>query len=310
MIPAAFEYLRPRSLEEAVACLLEREPGTAAILAGGMSLIPAMKLRLARPATLVDIVRLRGLAGIVCSAEHLRIGALTTHAALGGAPELARYPVFAETAGVVADPQIRHRGTLGGSLAYAHPAADWPAVFLALQGEAQLFGLQGRRSVPAEDFFTDIFETTIGAGEILTEIRFPSVRERSGAAYSRMRLQASGMALVGVAAQLMLDAEGRIDHAFIGVTGVNAVPFRARSLEMRLRGVLPDAAALRDLCATGFPEAEPLSDPHAAADYRLQMLRVHAERALGRAFERARPAVPGLCYCAPVTRDGEPVVRP
>lgn len=287
MIPAAFDYIVPRSPEEAVARLAECEPGTAAILAGGMSLVPAMKLRLARPVTLVDIARLRELADIVLTAERLRIGALATHAALLGAPELAEYPVFAETASVVADPQVRNRGTLGGSLAYAHPAADWPAVFLALGGAASLLGPQGRRTVRAEDFFTGIFTTAIGAGEILTDVSFPRARERSGAAYSKMRQQASGMALVGVAVQVVVGASGRIDEASIGVTGVNAVPFRARSLEARLQGAVPEPAVLAKLCEAGVAEAEPLSDQHAAADYRLQLLRVHAERALTRALARA-----------------------
>lgn len=289
MIPAAFDYVVPRSPEEAVELLAEREPGTAAILAGGMSIVPAMKLRLARPATLVDIGRLRELAGISLTADRIRIGALATHAAILGAQELAGQPVFADTASVIADLQVRNRGTLGGSLAYAHPAADWPAVFLALRGEASLLGPQGRRTVPAEDFFTDIFATAIEAGEILTGLVFPRTRERSGAAYSKMRQQASGMALVGVAAQVALDAAGRIIEASIGVTGVNAVPFRARSLEARLRGIAPEPSVLREACAAGIAEAEPLSDQHAASDYRLQLLRVHAERALIRALARVPP---------------------
>lgn len=288
MIPSAFDYVVPRSLEEALACLGRCEPGTAALLAGGMSLVPALKLRFARPATLVDVGRIAALRGIEANAGGIRIGALVTHAELLGAARLADRPVFAETARVIADPQVRNRGTFGGSLAYAHPAADWPAVFLALGGEAELFGPRGARTVAAGDFFTGIFGTAIGADEILTGVRFAHAPAHAGAAYSKMRQQASGMALVGVAAQLVLDAAGAIRAASVGVTGVNAVPFRARSLEARLQGGAPDPAALGAACAAGIAEADPLGDRHASVDYRLHLLGVHAGRALASALARAR----------------------
>lgn len=291
MIPAAFEYAVPRSLEDAVAVLAGCEAGTAAILAGGMSLLPTMKLRLAAPALLVDIGRLRELAGISRASGRLRIGALTTHAELLAAPELADWPVFAETAGVLGDPQVRNRGTLGGSLAQAHPAADWPAVFLALCGVACVRSSRGERSVRSEDFFTGVLTTAIAEGEILTHITFPAGDGRSGAAYSKMRQQASGMALAGVAARITLDAAGRIEESTVGVTGIGGAPFRARSIEQRLSGLLPTPSILEESCAD-VPEADPTNDLHADADYRRQLLRVHATRALTRALERARSTIP------------------
>lgn len=290
MIPAAFDYVAPQSLEEALRCLAG-ETGNAVILAGGMSLIPALKLRLATPAVVVDIARLRELAGVARTADRIHIGALTTHEAVLAAPGLAEFPVFAETAGVIGDPQVRNRGTLGGSLAHAHPGADWPAVFLALRGEAALAGPNGRRVVQAEEFFTSVMSTAISAGEILTGISLPRPPARSGAAYSKMRQQASGLALVGVAAHVTLDRDGRIDAATVGVTGVNAVPFRARSLEARLQGTAPRPSELPALCAD-ISEAVPMNDAHADAEYRHQLLRVHAGRALALALSRAHPAAP------------------
>lgn len=287
MIPAAFEYFVPRSVEEAITHLAGCEPGTAAILAGGMSLLPTMKLRLATPAMLVDIGRLRELAGISRASGRLCIGALTSHAELLSAPELVDFPVFAETACVLGDPQVRNRGTFGGALVQAHPAADWPAVFLALRGEAHLRGPRGERSVRSEDFFTGMLTTAVAEGEILTRISFLVKSERSGAAYSKMRQQASGMALAGVAAYVTLDETGRIEEATVGVTGINGVPFHALSIEKRLRGLTPEPSVLQELCAD-VPEADPMCDPHADADYRRQLLRVHAASALTRALSRAQ----------------------
>lgn len=290
MIPAPFEYRVPRSLGEAIAQLADCAAGEAAILAGGMSLLPMMKLRLATPAMLVDIAHLRELVGVSFTSGRLCIGALTTHAELLRAQELTELPVFGETASVLADPQVRNRGTIGGSLVQAHPAADWPAVFLALRGEVSLQGAEGLRTVGSESFFTGMLSTAVRQGEILTRVTFPVRSGRSGAAYSKMRQQASGMALAGVAAQVALDAAGCIEEATIGVTGINGVPFRARSVEQRLRGLAPPFPSLQELCAE-VPEADPLSDTQADADYRRQLLSIHAARALARALDRARNAI-------------------
>lgn len=286
MIPGAFDYRVPRSLEEAVR-LLDEGSG-AMILAGGMSLIPAMKLRLATPAVLIDVGRLSALRGISSASGRLHIGALTTHSALLETPELARLPIFAEAARVIGDPQVRNRGTFGGSLVQAHPAADWPAVLLALRGEVSLVSSRGRRMVESDSFFTSMLTTAVAEDEILIEASFPQGSERTGTAYSSTRQQASGMAIAGVAVQVSLDRSERIEDVSIGVTGVNAVPFRASSLELQLRGRAPRPEELETLCAE-IAEADPLSDAHAAADYRRQLLTVNATRALARALGRTLP---------------------
>ena len=177
------------------------------------------------------------------------IGARTTHARLATAAELAEFPVFAETAAVIGDVQVRNRGTLGGSLVHADPAADWPAVFLALDGEATAVGPRGERTIRAPDFFTGILQSALAADEVLAEVRLVTERVRSAAAYAKMRQLASGFAVVGVAAQLTLDRRGRCERASIGVTGINPVPFRATSLEQRLAGESLEDGVSRALCA-------------------------------------------------------------
>lgn len=283
MIPSSFEYVAACSLEQALEHL--RRPD-AVVLAGGMSLIPTLKLRLATPSVLIDIARLAELRGLSSASGRLHIGALTTHAALLGAPELTEFPVFAEVARVIGDPQVHNRGTFGGSLAQAHPAADWPAVLLALQGEVVLRGPAGVRTVPGAEFFSGPFTTAVGLGELLTAVTLPRSAWCSGTAYSSTRQQASGMALAGVAVSANLDRTGRIEGVSIGVTGVNVIPFRAYSLEARLRGSAPQPEALEALCAQ-IAEADPMTDTHAAADYRRHLLTVNAVRALTSALRRA-----------------------
>jgi carbon-monoxide dehydrogenase medium subunit len=285
MIPAEFDYAAPATLDEALR-LLAATPD-AKVLAGGMSLIPALKHRLAQPPLLVDIGRIPELDGVALRSGKARIGARTTHAALLRHPELAEAPIFADAARVIGDVQVRNRGSLGGSLAHADPGADWPAVFLALDGEAAVVGPRGRRSVRARDFFTGMMSTALADGEILTDVTLPLQTKRAGAAYRKLRQPASGFAVVGVATQLVLDRKGRIDAVAIGVTGVNAVPFRAASLEKRLAGEAPDAAALRALCAR-VEEVDAVGDLFASAEYRAHLAGVFAARAVAAALERAR----------------------
>jgi carbon-monoxide dehydrogenase medium subunit len=285
MIPAEFDYAAPASLDEALRLLVATPD--AKVLAGGMSLIPALKHRLTQPPLLVDIGRIAELDGVSLRSGKARIGARTTHATLLRHPELAEAPIFAEAASVIGDVQVRNRGSLGGSLAHADPGADWPAVFLALDGEAALAGPKGRRSVRARDFFTGMMSTALADGEILTELILPLETKRAGAAYRKLRQPASGFAVVGVAAQLVLDRKGRIDQAAIGVTGVNATPFRAASLEKRLRGEAPDPAALRALCAR-LEEVDAVGDLFASAEYRAHLAGVFAARAVSAALARAQ----------------------
>jgi carbon-monoxide dehydrogenase medium subunit len=285
VIPGEFEYHAPRSLADAVK-LLAGADGTK-VLAGGMSLIPAVKHRLATPRALVDLARVPGLEGIEERRGRLAFGARVTHAAIARARELFAFPILAETARVIGDPQVRNRGTLAGSLVHADPAADWPAVFLALSGEVTAVGPRGERTIPAAQFFASMLTSAVRADEIVTEVRLAPERSRAGAAYEKLRQPASGFAIVGVAAQVVLDRRGRCEAASVAVTGANPVPFRAESLEARLRGAEPSQAALRDACAR-VEEVDPLEDIHASADYRRHLVSVLARRALLRAAERAR----------------------
>jgi carbon-monoxide dehydrogenase medium subunit len=285
VIPAEFDYAAPATLDEALR-LLAATPD-AKVLAGGMSLIPALKHRLAQPPLLVDIGRIPELDGVSLRSGKARIGARTTHATLLRHPELAEAPIFSDAASVIGDVQVRNRGSFGGSLAHADPGADWPAVFLALDGEATLAGPKGRRSVRARDFFTGMMSTALADGEILTELVLPLETKRAGAAYRKLRQPASGFAVVGVAAQLVLDRKGRIDAIAIGVTGVNATPFRAAGLEKRLRGEAPDPAALRALCAR-VEEVDAVGDLFASAEYRAHLAGVFAARAVAAALARAQ----------------------
>jgi carbon-monoxide dehydrogenase medium subunit len=284
MIPAEFEYASPATLDEALR-RLAATPG-AKVLAGGMSLIPALKHRLMQPPLLVDLARIAELDGVSVSGGKVRIGARTPHAALAANPELAEAPIFAETAAVIGDVQVRNRGTFGGSLVHADPAADWPAVFLALGGEARIAGPKGKRSVAADDFFVGMLQSALADDEILTELVLPLEAKRAGAAYRKLRQPASGFAIVGAAVQLTADRKGRIDEIRIGITGVNPVPFRAQSVEKRLRGQSPDAAELRTLCAQ-IDEADPSGDLHASAEYRGHLAGVFVARAVLAALVRA-----------------------
>ncbi len=285
MIPGEFAYHRPTSLAEATE-LLATLPG-AKLLAGGMSLIPALKHRLTQPAALVDIARLPDLDALHVKRGGLILGSLVTHAALVDHAELAELAIVREAASAIGDVQVRNRGTIGGSLVHADPAGDWPAVFLALDGEARVVGPKGKRTIPARDFFVGLLRSALADDELLTEVRLPFERRRTGGAYCKLRQSASGFAIVGVAAQLVLDRRGRCETAGVGITGVNPVPFRAASLESRLVGESLESVDLEGLCAE-IEELDPMDDLHASAEFRRQLVSVYARRAILRAAERAK----------------------
>jgi carbon-monoxide dehydrogenase medium subunit len=287
MIPAEFDYAAPRSLDEAVRLLAGTEG--AKVLGGGMSLLPALKHRLSAAPLLVDLGRVPGLDGIAVAGGRIRIGGRATHAAVMAHPDLARVHVFREAGEVLADPQVRNRGTLGGSLVHADPAADWPAVFVALGGEAKLVSTKGSRTDTADDFFQSLMTSAVQEGEILSEVSFPLPGAKTGTAYSKLRQPASGFAIVGVAACVRAERTGVIDELRVGVTGVNGVPFRARSLEAKLSGKAVSGPALRALCSE-VAEADPLDDMHASADYRRHLLGIYAARTFERAIQRAQQA--------------------
>ena len=248
MYPAPFEYHRASSAQEAVV-LLGRYGAEAKLLAGGHSLIPLLKLRLAEPTHLIDVRRIPGLAGVREEGGVLVVGAATPHATLETSPLVReRLPMLSEAAGQIGDPQVRNMGTLGGSLAHADPAADLPAVMLALGATLVALGPNGSRTIAVDDFFLKLFTTALGAGELLTEIRIPLPGTGTGGAYEKFPHPASRFAIVGVAAQLTLQG-GKVSAARIGVTGLAAKAFRATAAEAALTGKVPDEAAIRAAAA-------------------------------------------------------------
>lgn len=287
MIPAPFDYARPATLAEAMA-LLEERGEDAKLLAGGHSLLPVLKARLARPDLLIDISRVEGLSGISESEGGLRVGALTTHAEIErSALVREKCPALAEAAGAIGDMQVRNRGALGGSLAHADPAADYPAAMLAAGAEVLAAGAEGERAIGIDAFFTGAYETALAPGEILTAVRLPAPPARSGGAYLKAAQQASGFAVCGAAAQIALDEGGAIASIRVGVTGVAAPAYRAAGVESALAGTAPDAEEIRAAAKKAGEGVEPLDDFYASADFRRHLAGVYAARAVSKALERA-----------------------
>ncbi|OGG56886.1 MAG: carbon monoxide dehydrogenase [Candidatus Handelsmanbacteria bacterium RIFCSPLOWO2_12_FULL_64_10] len=288
MIPSAFDYYAPKTLARAAALLKQHRRKDARLLAGGHSLLPLMKLRLAAPGVVIDLGRIPGLNAIQESKGKVSIGAMATHYEIESSDLLRqRCPLLPETAGAIGDAQVRNRGTLGGSLAHADPASDWPAAILALDAELEVQGPSRRRTIKAVSFFVDLLTTALRPSEILTRVRVPVAPERSGSAYVKMRQAASGFAIVGVAAQVTLDPDGRCAAVAVGVTGASKMAFRASATEEALRGKRPGEAAIRAaarLAAEGIDEFQ--EDIHASADYRKHLTQVLTRRALTKAVER------------------------
>jgi len=278
MYPAQFEYFRPTTIDEAVK-LLAQHGDDAKLLAGGHSLIPAMKLRLAQPKAVVDLGRIANLSYIREAGGRLAIGAMTTHADIQASSVLrARCPLLPETASHIGDMQVRNKGTIGGSLAHADPAADWPAAILALDAELEIVGPRGTRTVQANRFFIDLLQTAIAQGEILTEIRVPATPR--SVAYVKTEQKASGFALTGVAA--IVDGNA----VRVAVTGVAATPYRATAVEQALAdGPLTPERIVRAAAHTA-DGVDALSDIHASSEFRVHLAQVNAGRALTRALER------------------------
>jgi len=279
MHAAPFDYTRPSTVDEAIA-LLSRHGEDAKVLAGGHSLIPAMKLRLAQPKVVVDIGRITGLSYVREAGGRVAIGAMTTHADIEASRLLRqKCPLLPETAGHIGDVQVRNKGTIGGSLVHADPAADYPAAILALDAEIDLAGPRGRRTVAAADFFVDLLQTAILADEILTEIRVPITP--ASVAYEKTEQKASGFALAGVAVVMTAD------DLRVGVTGVAARPYRAAAVEQALRGRRqPSPEAIEQAAAHAADGIDPLSDIHASAEFRAHLASVNTRRAIRRALDR------------------------
>jgi carbon-monoxide dehydrogenase medium subunit len=279
MIPQNFDYSAPATLQEALALLAD---GSAKVLAGGMSLIPLMKLRLAAPEHVVDLGRVPGLAYIRQAPDGIHIGAMTTHYQVESSPLLrSTCPLLAETASHIGDVQVRNVGTIGGSLAHSDPAADYPAALFALEARVRLASAKGERTLAIGDFLVDTFTTALQPGEIVAEIVVPAESPRAGVSYQKMQQPASGFAIVGVAARVER-SNGGLGLVRVGITGLASKAYRAANVESILQstGDVDKAAAV---VAGGV---EPNSDLSASADFRRHMARVYTARALRQALAR------------------------
>jgi carbon-monoxide dehydrogenase medium subunit len=288
MIPADFDYIAAKSLDEALS-LLAKHKDDAKLLAGGHSLLPAMKLRLAQPKVLIDLGKIKDLSYIKEEGGQIRIGAMTTHFQIETSDLLRRACLlFPETASNVGDMQVRNKGTIGGSLAHSDPAADWPAAVLAVGAEIIVAGQKAERTIKADQFFVDLLTTALQPGEVLKEIRFAVPTGRVGQAYLKVRHPASGFAVVGVAVNLALDGSGKCQSAGVGVTGVSPKAYRATGVEKAVQGKQLDAkilAAAADHAADGV---QANSDLFASGEYRKHLAEVYTRRALETAASRAK----------------------
>lgn len=287
MIPAAFEYHAPSSIGEATA-LLARLGEDAKVLSGGQSLIPLMKLRLASPRHVVDINGIPGLDGIRETDGVLAIGALTRESDLEeSALVRTRYPLLHDTSRVIADPLVRNLATVGGNLAHADPANDHPATMLALRAEVVAVGPRGERRIPIQSFFTGPFATALAADELLVTIRVPAPTARTGGAYLKLERKVGDFATAAVAVQVTLAADGTCAEVGIGLTNVGLTPIEATEAEAALRGKRPDETAIRRAAQLAADAAQPSEDLRGSVEYKKDLVRVLAGRALRKAVERA-----------------------
>lgn len=288
MIPAQFDYVAPATLDEALSQLAERTDD-AKILAGGHSLIPAMKLRLAQPAMLIDLGRIKDLSYIREENGQIRIGAMTTHYQLEASARLREIcPLLPECAAQIGDVQVRNKGTIGGSLAHADPAADWPAAIIALEAEMIAVSAQGERAISASDFFVDMLTTALEPNEILREIRINAPQGRTGQAYMKVPQPASGFAVVGVAVHLTRGDDGRCLAANVGITGVAAKAYRADGVENALAGSTLDEQSIASAAEHAADGIEANADLYASAEYRRHLAQVYTRRAVWMAAARAK----------------------
>ncbi|ADU51605.1 carbon monoxide dehydrogenase, medium subunit [Thermaerobacter marianensis DSM 12885] len=290
MITPPFDYVAPQTVAEAVQ-LLRRHGDEAKVIAGGQSLIPMLRFRLLEPALLVDINRIEELAYFREEGGFLRLGALTRHSDVEFAPGLERrYPLLVATARVVADPLVRNRGTVAGSLAHADPAGDWGAALLAAGAQVVLTGPDGSRTLSVDDFLLDTFTTALGEDELLTEVRVPVPPERTGGAYLKLERKVGDFAIAAVGVQVTLNAAGECTRAGIGLCGVGSISLRARQAEEYLLGRTLTEDVLAEAASVAAEEADPVSDQRGPAEYKRDMVRVLTRRALQQAVERARAA--------------------
>ena len=286
MIPPSFEYLRPNTIPEAIA-MLQQHGDAAKILSGGQSLIPMMKLRLARPAILIDINRISGLSHIKEEGGYLKIGGLTREAELEVSPLVrSKYPILVDTTHVIADPQVRNLATVGGNLAHGDPANDHPATMIALGAQVVANGPKGERVIPIDNFFVSLFTTALKPDEILTEIRVPVPPPRSAGAYLKLERKVGDFATAAVAVQVTLDEKGACQKVGMGLTNVGATPVKARKAEDFLRGKKLDDYAIAQAAQLAADQAEPSADLRGPVEYKKGLVKELAKRALQLTRER------------------------
>jgi len=287
MIPAQFDYVRPGTLDETLRILKERE-GEAKLLSGGYSLIPLIKLRLAQPALLVDMRDLTGLDGISETDDELRIGARATHRQIHDNEVVQdHYPGLIDLTGVIGDPQVRNWGTIGGSVAHADPASDWPAMLLAVDATIVCRGQSGERLIKSRDFFLDTFATAIEPTEVLTEVRLPRRPKGAGGAYTKLERKVGDFATVGSAVIVRLTDDGRIESAGVGLTAVAETPFAATDAEEILKGEQPSEELFRRAGDAAGAQARPAGDVRGPIEYKRAMAAEMTVRSLRSAVARA-----------------------
>lgn len=287
MYPVSFKFYSPSTLDEALKLLSEYRED-AKVLAGGHSLIPLMKLRLATPKHVIYLGGIRELEYIKESDGEILLGALTRHNDVENSPVVrSKCPLLSETASRIGDLQVRNMGTIGGSLAHADPAADYPAAVLALEGEIVARRIGGSRTIKAHEFFRGAFETALSPDELITEVRVPVLQGRYGSAYEKIASKANDYAIAGAAALIVLDEEGKCVKARVGLTGVFRTPVRARGVEEELEGKKLSEDVIMNASKRASEGPEPLSDVKASSDYRRYLATVATKRALLRAFSQA-----------------------
>ncbi len=287
MFPAKFGYVAARSVDEALQ-LMAKHGEEGKLLAGGHSLLPAMKLRLQSPQTLIDLGSVPGLSGVRAEGNQMVIGALTVHADVAASDLLRKYvPGLADAASVIGDMQVRNRGTIGGSVAHADPGADMPVILTALDVSFVVQSSSGNRTIAADDFFTDFYTTAMNANEILTEIRIPVPHQGSGTAYAKLPHPASGYVVVSAGALITVQPSGKCAAARVSIGGLGSGPVRAMATEMELQGKSLTPQVIAAAAAKAAEGTDPLEDSYAGADYKRHVATVYARKAIETAVQRA-----------------------
>jgi len=289
MFSEEFEYFRPKSLDEAMV-LMKKYGENARVLAGGMSLIPLLKSRVISIPNIVDMSRVPELSKIEERQGEIRIGSMVTDYEIENSKLLyEKISLIKEVSGWIGDPQVRNRGTMGGSLCHADPSGDWGACFLALRGRATVIGDKGERTIESDDFFEDSYTNAMKSGEVMTEIIFPIPEKRSGYSYKKMERKAGDFATVGVAVQISISEKGECTYAGIGMTAVAPTPIRSRKAEAFLMGKKVDENTVREAAKIAAGETEPMDDPlRGSAEFKRYICEVLVRRGLNEAMERSK----------------------